>query len=341
MTHRTHRFVALVLLAGLAVVALAGTAGAQSFQKAQQGIDARLEASLSDLAKAREKIAREKIPLSKAVSDLEDEVLELRRERARLLKVRDSRSIDLSSLRAQVESMEDQQEFVKSRLNEFVRDFEARLDISEVPRYEERTDAAKLAEKNANLDAEGKRATQVAVVKAALERLDAQLGGQIFDGQALSPEGLLTQGKFVALGPTVFYASDDGEVAGLVEHQLNAAHPVIVPLPDDVGDDVLALAANEAAALPFDATLGKALKKEKASKTLVEYVNQGGAVGYVIVALGLAALLLTAFKCVEILGFAVAEPARSTASSRSSRRATSSRRRGRRAASRASPERCW
>jgi biopolymer transport protein ExbB len=283
-------------------------ASAQSFGKAHTDVDQRLEQSLKELAELRDRLAREKIPLSKAVSRLEDEVLELRQERASLLKVRDSRTIDLSSLRAQVASLQEQDDFVNSRLNEFVRGFEGRLDISELPQYEEVTAAAKLAEKDANLDAEGRRARQIAVVHAALRRLRTQLGGQVFAGEALGPEGMLTKGKFIALGPTVFYASSDGDVTGLVENQLNAADPVVVALSDGLGAGIAAIAESGRGALPFDATMGRALKIEKARKTLMQYVDDGGVVGYVIVCLGVAALLLTIFKALEILRFPVAAP---------------------------------
>jgi len=83
---------------------------------------------------------------------------------------------------------------------------------------------------------------------------------------------------------------------------------VVVALPDAFDDGIAAVAERGQGALPFDATLGKALKKEKASKTLVQYVEDGGVVGYVIIGLGAAALLLTFFKCVEILGFRVGGP---------------------------------
>lgn len=297
------------LLALLAAAFLAGPpAHARSFESAQADVDQRLKQSLQELAAARDRIAKEKIPLSRTVSKLEDEVLELRREKDRLLKVRDSRSIDLTSLRKLVASLGEQEEFVDSRLNEFVRDFESRLDISELPQYEERTAAAKLADKNVNLDAQGRRDAQVAVVQAALERLGDQLGGRVFAGSALSPAGVLTEGRFVALGPTVFYASDDGDVVGLVENQLNAADPVVVELPGGFHAGIAALAAAGEGTLPFDATLGKALKIEKARKGLLEYVDDGGVVGYVIIALGAAALLLTLFKALEILRFPVADP---------------------------------
>jgi biopolymer transport protein ExbB len=282
--------------------------GAESFEEARGDVDRRLERSLKELGELRNRIAKEKIPLSKGVSKLEDEVLDLRQQRADLVKVRDSRTIDLSSLRAQVASMEEQDDFVDSRLNEFVRGFEGRLDISELPLYEQLTAAAKLAEGNANVGAEERRDRQLAVVEAALGRLRKQLGGQIFAGQALSPQGVLTEGKFVSLGPTVFYASDDGEVTGLVETQLNAADPVVVALSGGQGDDIASIAASGQGVLPFDATLGRALRIEKARKTLLQYVDDGGVVGYVIVCLGAAALCLTLFKCLEIVRFPVAAP---------------------------------
>jgi biopolymer transport protein ExbB len=91
-----------------------------------------------------------------------------------------------------------------------------------------------------------------------------------------------------------------------VENQLNAADPVVVPLPMAV--DLQQIVETGVGTLPFDATLGKALKVEKARKSLRQYVSDGGVVGYVIVALGLSALLLTLFKMLEILRFDVAPP---------------------------------
>jgi biopolymer transport protein ExbB len=294
---------ALLLAADASAEATAG-----SFEAARSGVDERLESSLQELSKERQRIAKEKIPLSKEVSRLEKQVLELRREQARLVEVNDSRTIDLGSLRKQVDAMREHGDFVDSRLSEFVRDFEGRLDISEVPRYEELTAAARLSGKNVNLDVEGKRATQLAVVQAGIDRVREQLGGHVYPGQALSSEGVLSEGWFIALGPTVLYASQDGTVSGLVEHQLNAADPVVVPLPGGLGDDIAKIAEGNAGLLPFDSTLGKALKVEKARKSAMQYVAEGGVVGYVIIGLGAAALLITLLKCLEILRFPVAEP---------------------------------
>jgi hypothetical protein len=267
------------LLAALATgIAFGTSAHAETFQSASQTIDQRLTRALEELGTVRDRIAKDKIPLSRSVSELEEEVLALRQQQAELLKVRDSRTIDLGSLRKQVEALTEQDEFVASRLDEFVRDFEGRLDISELPRFEALTAAAKLAGKNANLDAEGKRDAQIEVVSAALDRLRDQLGGQVYAGAALGPDGVLIDGKFLALGPTVFFVSEDGSIRGLVESQLNAADPVVVALPGNLSAGLDTIATGGVGALPLDATLGKALKTEKARKTLREYLSDGGPV---------------------------------------------------------------
>jgi len=301
-TVQTFLFAVLMLMVPALVAADEGAALANA------KVARRLESVLSELSDERGRIAREKIPLSRAVSKLENEVAELRRQHARLLQVEDAGTIDLSSLRNQVGTLKGQDEFVGSRLNEFVRDFEGRLNIAELPRYEELSSKAKLADKNANLDAVRKLNAKLAVVSAALSRVDRQLGGEIFPGEALGPDGVLRRGHFVALGPTVFYVSEDRVVRGLVESRLNAADPVVVPLPGDLLSSLDQIAQTGRGSIPFDATLGRALKIEKARKSIGQYIDDGGAVGYVILALGAVALALTIFKAVEIVGFKLAEP---------------------------------
>ena len=188
-----------------------------------------------------------------------------------------------------------------------MRDFEGRLHIAELPTYEDVTGRAKLADQNVNLASEERRAAKVAVVRAALERLRDQLGGQRFAGEALV-DGRLRSGQFVAMGPTVFFVTEDGGVTGLVEAQLNAADPVVVPLDAEFAQGLTAIATTGQGLLPLDPTLGKALKVEKARKTVGQYIADGGVVGYVIIGLGIAALLLTSFKAIEIVRFPVAGP---------------------------------
>ena len=83
---------------------------------------------------------------------------------------------------------------------------------------------------------------------------------------------------------------------------------VVVELPGGLGAGIVAVTAEGRGELPLDPTLGKALKTERARKTLAQHIDDGGVVGYVIVCLGIAALLLTLLKCIEILRFEVAAP---------------------------------
>ena len=71
---------------------------------------------------------RERIQVGRKISRLERDVIGSRRERDALLKLRDSRDVDLGALRRQVDSLASQDEFIESRLREFVREFETRLE---------------------------------------------------------------------------------------------------------------------------------------------------------------------------------------------------------------------
>ncbi|WP_309386578.1 MotA/TolQ/ExbB proton channel family protein [Cerasicoccus frondis] len=281
---------------------------AQDFQQVSADASQKLDASLKELAEVRSEIAKDKIPLSKEVNELESKVLELRRERDRLLKIKDSRSIDLSSLERQVGQMKDQADFINNRLNEFINEFEGRINISELAIYEEGINSAKLAPKNVNLSSEEKRAIQTDVIDSAMSRIGNLIGGHGYEGAALSPDGILVDGKFITMGPTVYFSSKDGAVYGLVETQLNAADPVVVDLPDNIDGAISSTVNSGSGALPFDSTLGKALKVAKARKTLKGYIDDGGEVGIVIIALGIIGLLLALFKCFQIFSFKVAKP---------------------------------
>ena len=81
----TRRVAVVATLSVLAWLAPGQAQPEASFDAARAAAAQRLERTLEELGATRNRIAKEKIPLSRAVSALEDEVLALRRERARLL----------------------------------------------------------------------------------------------------------------------------------------------------------------------------------------------------------------------------------------------------------------
>ena len=279
-----------------------------SFAAVAADADQRLATSLQELAEQRSKISSEKLPIAQSINRLEDQVLTERRKLDELLRKKMSRQLDLNKLQEEVDYLHTQNEFVDSLLNDFVRDFEGRLDLSETPLYESITAEAKLAPSNVNLTAAEKRSKQMAVIRTALSRIEDKLGGNIFAGEALSPNGELVSGRFLQMGPVVYFASENGQVFGLTETQSNAADPVVIALPNKTAGTLPDTLAAGSGLVPFDVTLGKAVKIFSSSKSLSQYVEDGGEVGYVIIALGIASILIALFKTIELLKFRVATP---------------------------------
>jgi len=297
-----------VLYAFSLSLSILSSAHAASFADVAVDVDKRLKAAQTELAEQRSVLAEERLPLSQSIFALENTVIEKRKRLDELRKLKDKQQFDLLKLEKEVTYLEKQDEFMASMLNDFVRDFAGRLDLSETALYQDVVNEGKLAATNTNLIDTEKRVRQFAVIEAALKRLNDKIGGHAFAGQALGADGVLTEGRFLAVGPSVFFASEDARVYGLAQNQLNAADPVVVDLPPGAGNPIVATAQSGAGLLPLDASMGKALKIVASRKTLSQYVEEGGVVGYVIIGLGVLSLMLTLFKILEIGRFKVAQP---------------------------------
>ena len=289
---------------------IAGTSQlpAQGFDSAEQQAQADLEQSLENLNSAREAIAKEKIPLIREVSQLEDEVRQESTELDRLRRLRDNSDLGLNRLRDQVEAIRAQNEYAAGLLDEFVRSFETRIDYSERQLYTEAAEEARLVLEDADISQADRFAKQIEVIGVALNRMEQLVGGYRFEGLALAPNGEILNGNFAAFGPTVFYAAEDKDLAGLAVTKLNAAEAAIAIPGAEFSAGIRQLVESGEGNIPADITLGKALKIEEGSDTIGEHLAKGGIVGYVILGLGGICLLLGLVKLVEITGFKTASP---------------------------------
>ena len=284
MLAMTTRF----LPAALAALIITGTIqlSAQNFDAAEQQAKADLAQSLKDLNTTRTTIAKEKIPLIREVSKLEDEVRQKSAELNRLRRLRDNRDLGLNRLRDQVEAIQAQNEYTAGLLDEFVRSFETRIDFSERQLYSETAEEARLALEDSDMNQAERFTKQIDVIGVALNRLEQLVGGYRFDGLGLAPDGDILPGDFAAFGPTVFYAAKDSSLAGLAVTKLNAAEAAIA-LPGEVySAGIRQFVETGKGRIPADMTLGKALKIEEGSDTIGEHLAKGGIVGYVILSLG-------------------------------------------------------
>jgi len=299
------KFTRLIRIAALALLPL--SVQAQTLEKAYQAVTGDLEKALSELATLREDIAEEKVPLSSDINGLEDEVIALENEVERLERLSRATENEQRSLENEVEQFREQNDYLKSILDEYVRNFEQRIGVSEIQLYEALTAEAKNALEKPDLSNSQKLEKQIAVVSAGIERLKELAGGKRFEGKALSSEGLQQEGSYALFGPEQYFASSDGSVAGVVQRARNVADPMVQPIPERLRAGLTGLAQTGEGLMPADPT-NRALKIEGTKRSIAEHIALGGVVGYTIIGLGLVALLLGVFKAFEINRFRAPEP---------------------------------
>lgn len=309
---RRRAFLCLLLLGALVGVVSAQTsfdantaanqpADATSFGQVETSVQRQLEQSLAELSALREAIAQEKVPLGRRLGELEDQLLEVRREYQQTTRLLDSRTLDLTNLRTEIQTRNEEKTYLSNLLAEYIRNFETRLHIAEIQRYKEPLEAAKLALENSNLSETELYQAQVALVSASLERLHDALGGTRFEGQAVDSSGLVKPGTFVLIGPAALFRSQDGQTVGTAEQRLGSLEPTVIGFESQAMTDAAAETVQSGVGrFPLDPTLGNAHKIEATRESLIEHIRKGGPVMIPILVLAAAALLVALFKWVEL-----------------------------------------
>ncbi len=295
----------LCLLAPAAVLGAEAESGQDkpSFGNAAATVQRQLQESLAELTRLRDQIAAEKLPLSRKLSDLEAGLADVRREHQQASRLLDTRTLDLSNLRNEIKSREEEATYLSNLLGEYVRNFESRLHIAEVQRYRDVLDAAKLAPENSNLSDEQKYEAQTVLLAESLGRLEEGLGGTRFEGTAVEASGLVKAGTFLLVGPAALFRSMDGQTVGTAEQRLGSLEPTIVAFGNPADAEMAARVVHgEDGRFPLDPTLGNAHKIESTKETLVEHIRKGGPVMYPILTMAGIALLVALYKWVR-LGF--------------------------------------
>ncbi|MGQ0552973.1 MAG: MotA/TolQ/ExbB proton channel family protein [Planctomycetota bacterium] len=269
----------------------------RTFDQAAASVQEQLAASLAELDALRRQIADEKIPMSRQLSEAEAELSAARLSYQQTSRLLDSRTLDLSNLRAEIKSRQDETTYLSNLLGEYIRNFESRLHIAELQRYETALESAKLAPENSTLNEEQVFQAQAALLSVSLERLHDALGGTRFDGSAVDADGLLKEGQFVLLGPVALFRSSDGQHVGTAEQRLGSLEPAVMNFgnPEDTASASTTVSAGSGS-FPLDASLGNAHKIEATQETLWEHIKKGGPVMWPIFLLAGAALVVVLYK---------------------------------------------
>ena len=146
---------------------------------------------------------------------------------------------------------------------------------------------------------------RLALLHMAADRLTQVSGGQLLEGSAVGTGNVVKEGLFAQAGPLGYFASNDGEVLGFTSFSAEGVeYPTIAPLKEG-GETIAELVKSGSATVPVDASMGKAIQVARAQKSVEEYLEGGGVVGYGILGLGLVALLIALFKVLEINRFPI------------------------------------
>ena len=285
----------------LLVVLLGQALGqAQTFEATAGSAKADLEKALAELSALEKQIADQKIPLSREMNKLESDVIAKRREHSDVKRLQDRKAVDLTRLKAEEKAFKDQNDYLrKTLLEEYIRRFETRTHASEKEQYTTLVKTARAANENPSAKSEEVFTSQLEVVQAALDRLDNILGGHVYEGSAVA-DGVPEKGRFVMVGPLVMFTGNSGQ-SGLAEQLRGTTEASLIDLEDEAfAVGISKTISSGAGELPFDSTMGNALKIKQVEETWWEHINKGGVVIWPLLGLGLAAALVALIKWFQL-----------------------------------------
>ncbi len=295
-------------LSALLVAGMAASGAAQDFSAVSGSAKKDLEAALAKLAAAQKRIADEKIPLAAELAKAEDSVLAKRKEVENATRDLENKTVDLNALKSEVKARKAEVSFIGGALNEYLNAFESRIHIAEVARYKDALSAARIDAGNADLGEFARLEKRLAMLDAALTRIDALLGGEAFEGKALTESGKLETGTYALVGPLAAFASKDGSALGLTRLQLNTTEPSVIPAAEAFRPALQALVSGGSGSIPFDPSGGNADKIAATKESFVEHISKGGPVVVPILVMGVLAVLIGILKWSQIAHIRLAKP---------------------------------
>jgi biopolymer transport protein ExbB len=271
---------------------------AAPFNQVAKDTQADLENALAELADVREKIAEEKIPLASELQALEERVSELRRQVLRTERLRDGSELALNSLKDDVRLREDEINYLQNLLTEYLTTFPSRATVAEHQAFGPEWDGLLASLDEPGITPETKLRRQLEGLTGAAKRLQRVIGSTSFEGRAVDDAGTLQKGTFLLVGPSAYFAGPSPQSSGFVRDSASG-EPALYVMPESA-EALKAAVQNPRMTLPLDPTLGQAIAIASTDETLVEHILKGGIWIFPILTIAFAALMVAAFKAMEI-----------------------------------------
>ncbi|MCC5842078.1 MAG: MotA/TolQ/ExbB proton channel family protein [Opitutales bacterium] len=290
------KILSLGLLLALATTGLP----AQSFQDAVRQAQQRLERAQQEQEALNTQISRERPGIAADLDELEQEVIRLRSEATNAQRIVQGVDVEVSQLQQQLRQIRENNNYIRSTLlNEYFRRLQVGINEAEIPLYNDKIRSTlELLEAEDRADDQTIFRAQLDLLNTSLDRLQRNIGGNAFDGQAVVEGGTIREGRFVLFGPVSYFAATDGSAAGVSVGMINN-RAAIYSLPAFQSDIAATVTAGEGR-LPIDATDGEAWETDRQTITLMEEIALGGMVMYPILGLLFLATIIAVFKAVEL-----------------------------------------
>ena len=269
-----------------------------SVESAKASAEADLRDALDRLSALREEIKEAKIPLSRELNELQDQLREKRREVVRVERRRDSQMMDLSTLRDNVRMRNEELDYVSNLMAEYARVIESRMDQSEQQFHADFLQRMRDAAEEPDLSRIDRMSRMEDVTARGIDRLSELIGGYTFPGRAVAPTGMVEPGTFLRIGPSFYFSTQDNG-AGLALG-MGALDPNYFPLGEPYDSRIRETVSAKRGQLPIDPTLGDAFAIAQTKETLWEHIQKGGIWIWPILAFALLAFLTALFKAFEI-----------------------------------------
>lgn len=289
-------------LRGLLAVALLGaslSAQQNTFSAASATAEQRLEEALQAYNALQERRNQERPELAARLEMLEEEVERLRADNREAQRIQSVAGSDIARIQDQTREQETVNSYIRSTLlNEYFRRLQTGLNPAERKAYETQlTEALNMVDNQSEFTAQEIFGQQLQTLETAIARIEDRIGGALTQGTA-SDGDLILEGQFAILGPTAYFASDDGTLAGIVAGEASG-NPQIEALPNFAAG-IVAATSNSEGVLPVDTTAGEAIEGARRDLSLIEEIQAGGFVMWAIIPLFILAILIAIFKAVQL-----------------------------------------
>ena len=267
----------------------------------------RLRLANEELTQARERIAREKAPLLKAMRAAEERIIAAQSQITLLETGQEQAQEKSRKLGKEADALRKNESYLNTLAHDSLTAFEEGLLPGERQFLNGSIQALQEQFTTPANPAGGSAATGVA--NFLLERAQQSLGGYTMAGNSLvEGDNRLVKGTFAFAGPEIFFRPEQGGIAGTVRMRDGTEHPVTYLLPNWTPKAAEAFFQGRMGTCYADASAGKALRLKQTKGTVWEHINKGGLVSYAILCVGLFALVMILLKIRDLSQMAVDKP---------------------------------